>query len=57
MSVVTSIPSLQERHSLPSGEQLEPEQRKTSPVTLVLVPGSVSVELSACDLDVQTDAL
>lgn len=33
MSVGTSISSLHERHSLPSGEQLEPEERKTSPVS------------------------
>ncbi len=33
MSVGTSISSLHERHGLPSGEQLEPEERETSPVS------------------------
>lgn len=33
MSVGTSISSLHERHGLPSREQLEPEERETSPVS------------------------
>lgn len=57
ISVGTSISSLHRCHNPPSGEQLEPEERRTCSVSPVRVPGRVSVELSACDLDVKADAL
>jgi len=56
MSVGTLISSLHERHSLTSGEQLEPEQRKNfNRLPWFWFPAVL--ELSACDLDVKTDAL